>query len=173
MGDIIRAMLGNPLDAMAKADIVADEPAIAEQVKTLDDEGLKALVELAEKAAQKQDELKAAIGDKQGELKKLKGELKESMLKYGLKELRIAGRPPIELTEKSSRKANRKNIISTMQEAFVKKLTDEERRDSKKVKEAEAEGKMKALNLWNAIPQTPSQSLSIPDPTPVEPDSPY
>lgn len=153
MGDIIRGLLGNPLDAVAKA----TEPAISEQIVDASIDELKDLTALAEKAAKAQDELKSIIGTKQKDLRNLKNELKDRMLKHGLNDLRIAGRPPIEITESSSRKPTRKAII----EAMIKALGDEK------------EGKMKALNLWNMIEPTTSQSLKIPDASPVEPDSPY
>ena len=170
MGDIIRGLLGNTLDAVAKA----VEPAIDEQIVDASVQELDELRSLAEKAARAQDELKDAIGDKQKNLRKLKDELKDRMLKHGLKELKIAGRPPIEITESSSRKPTRKGIIKAYQDGYTKKLTDEERRDPKKVKAAEAEGKTKALNLWNSIEPSVSQSLKIPDPAPTDDvESPY
>jgi len=161
MGDLIRAMLGNPLDALARADIVSDvEPARPPSAGEL-----AAIQDLAENAARLQDEIQAAVGDKGGELRKLKSQLKDQMLRHGLRDVSIAGRPPIELTESSSRKPTRKAIVSAMQKAMIKQLGDEEK--------GMKEGKMKALNLWNLIEPSKTNSLSIPDPSPPEMESPY
>lgn len=173
IGDIVRvAFTDKPLDALAKADIVEDEPA-TEQVREPTSNELAALEKLAQEAAELQDKLKEATGTMPGELKKLKAQVKLTMLKHGMKELTISGRPAIELTESSSRKASRKSIIAVLETAAVKKLTDEQRRDAKQLKAAQKEGKTKALNLWNAIEPTVSQSLKIPEPSPPEVESPY
>jgi len=172
IGDIIRAALGNALDALARADIVT-EPAIVDQVRPPTDEELAAITATAESAAQLQDEIKTVMGDRGRQLSKLKAELKDRMLKHGLRELTVSGRPPIELNESNSRKPTRKAIIATFQDSELKKLTEEQRRDSKLKKKAEADGKMRGLNLWNAIETSTSYSVSIPDPVPTEMESPY
>jgi hypothetical protein len=174
IGDIVRvAFTDKPLDALAKADIVPDEPAIVEQVRKPTDNELAALEKLAGEAARTQDKLKAAQGSMPGDLKKLRAQLKEQMIRYGMTEVSIDGRPPIELTSSNSRKPTRKAIVAILEEAAEKKLTEEQRRDAKQVKKAKKEGKTKALNLWSLIPQTTSQSVRIPDPSPPEVDSPY
>jgi hypothetical protein len=174
IGDLIRvAFVDKPLDALAKADISPDEPAIEDQVRVPTDNEKAEIEEIAMKAAELHDELKAAMGNKPQRLKSLRAQLKEKMIRHGLTEVNINGRPPIELTSSSSRKASRKSIIGVLEAAAVSKLTEEQRRDSKQLKKAQKEGKTKALNLWNAIPMTPSQSVKIPDPTPPEVDSPY
>jgi len=178
VGDLIRAMLGNPLDAIAKADIVPDQsvPAqqaraeasceqIAEQVRPPTQEEQAEIEALAESAAQLQDEIKALMGDRSKKMRALKDQLKDRFLRHGLKEVTIAGRPPIELTESKNRKPTRKAIIEVMQKTMIAQLGDE--------KEGKKQGKMKALNLWNAIEQTTSNSISIPDPSPPEMESPY
>ena len=173
IGDIVRvAFTDKPLDALAQADIVPDGPAM-EQVRPPTDNEAAEIEKLAMEAARLQDELKAAAGELPGELKKAKDQLKERMLRHGLKEVTITGRPPIELTASNSRKPTRKAIVGVLEEAAVKKLTEEQRRDSKKLKAAKVEGKTKALNLWNAIPYSTTQSVRIPDPAPSEPESPY
>jgi hypothetical protein len=156
---------------MAKADTAPDQ--IEEQVRPPDQAELAAIEAIAQNAAQLQDEIRERMGDRAQRLKALKAELKGKLLQHGLKEITINGRPPIELTESNSRKPTRKAIIGVMEEACAKKLTDEERREPKKLKAAKAEGKMKALNLWNAIPYATSTSVKIPDPSPEELESPY
>jgi len=177
LGDIIRVAFTDKaatLDNLAKADIISDdEPAIEEQVRPPTDNELAEIELLAAKAAELQDRLKEVTGTMAGDLRKLKDQLKLKMLDHGLKELSIAGRPAIELTETSSRKPTRKAIIDVLEKAAVGKLTEEERRDAKKLKAAKADGKTKALNLWNAIEPTAGHSLKIPDPSPPEVDSPY
>lgn len=155
IGDLVRVAFGmNPLDALAKADT---EPAIEEQVRKPTDNELAEIEQIATDAAELQDALKEAVGDKQQRLRSLRNQLKDRMLRHGLKEIEIDGRPPIELTESSSRKPTRKAIISVLQKQLGAK-----------------EGKMKALNLWNAIEPTTSHSVKIPDPVPAdEPESPY
>ena len=170
IGDIIRGSLGNPLDAIIKAALPG--PAIADQVRPPTTDEMRGIEEVAEKAAQLQDEL-SELSPKFGELKRLKTELKAQMMKHDLREVVIAGRPPIELNESNSRKPTRAAIVAVMQEAEVKKLTEEQRRDPKLKKKAEADGKMRALNLWNAMPQSTSYSVSIPAPAPTEMESPY
>ena len=86
----------------------------------------------------------------------MKSELKDRMIQHGLKEVSIDGRPPIELTERSSRKPTRKAIIKAMQDEH-----------------GDADGKKKALKLWNSIEPAISHGLTIPDPSPPELDSPY
>jgi len=171
IGDLIRATFGNPLDALAKADTAPDQ--IEEQVRPPDQAEMAAIEEVARNAAQLQDEIKELIGDRNTRMRALRAELKENLLRFGMKEIVINGRPPIELTESSSRKPTRKAIVTVMEESCVKKLTDEQRRDPKQLKAAKADGKMKALNLWNAIPTSTSIGVSIPDPSPEELESPY
>lgn len=169
IGDILRAALGCPLDAVVQA---TSEPAIEEQVRPPTKEELAEITELAEKAARLQDEVRELVGDKNRELSALKKQLKQKFLDHGMEELQIAGRPPIELTTSNARKANRKTIVAAYQKRELELLTDEQRRDPKAKKKAEAEGKRKGLNLWNTIDMTTSHSLSIPDPSPpdLEPD---
>lgn len=174
IGDIVRvAFSDSPLDALAKADIVPDEPAIEEQVRKATDNEQAEIEGLAREAAELQDELKKSIGDKNTRLKSLRNQLKEKMILHGLKEVVINGRPPIELTSSSSRKASRKSIIEVLEDVAVGKLTDDQRRDPRQLKAAQKQGKTNALNLWNKIPMTDSQSVKIPDPAPAEMDSPY
>ena len=171
IGDLVRATWGNPLDALAKADTAPDQ--IEEQVRPPDQAELAAIEAIAQNAAQLQDEIRERMGDRGQRLKALRAELKGKLLQFGMTEITIPGRPAIELTESNSRKPTRKAIIAVMEEASVKKLTDEQRRDPKQLKKAKADGKMKALNLWNTIPYSVSQSIKIPDPSPEELESPY
>jgi len=174
IGDLVRvAFADKPLDALAKADIAPSEPAIEEQVRKPTDNEQAEIEKLATEAAELQDELKAATGDKGSRLKSLRNQLKEKMLQHGLTEVNINGRPPIELATSQSRKASRKSIVAVLEDAEAKKLTKEQQRDPKVLKKAKSEGKKKALNLWNTIPYTVSQSIKIPDPAPPEVDSPY
>jgi len=147
IGDIIRVAFGNPVDAVASA--VAREDAIAEQVRPATDNEKAEMEAVAIKAAALQDEIAEAMGDKGSRLRALRSDLTGRMLKHGVKELKIAGRPAIELTDTRSRKANKKSITA----ALVKKL-------------GEKEGKMKAANLWNALAWTNGHKLSIPQPAP-------
>ena len=156
IGDLVRVAFGNPLDALALADTKPDEPAIVEQLRAPTAEELAVMEKLASDAAIAQDKLKEAAGTLAADLKKLKAQLKEQMIRFGMSEITINGRPPIELTSSSSRKPTRKAIIAVLQ----KQLGDKE-------------GKMKALNLWNKIEPTVSQSVKIPDPSPPEVESPY
>lgn len=169
IGDVIRAALGNPLDAIAQA----SEPAIEEQVSSPTSNEQAEIEALAMEAAQLQDELRAAIGDKQSRLRGLTGRLKDQMLKHGMRSVIVAGRPPIELVERSNRKPTRKAIIDVLQNEELKQLTDEQSKDPKVRQKAMDQGKTKALNLWNKIEPTISQSITIPEPTPPEVDSPY
>ena len=162
IGDVIRATLGNPLDAVVKG---IEEPAIEEQVRAPTPNELSEIEKLATEAAGLQDELRAAVGDKQRRLKALTGQLKDQMIRHGLNDVRIAGRPPIELTTRSNRKPTQKSIVAAMQKEMVAKLGDE--------KKGKAEGKRLALNLWNSIEPTVSQNVSIPDPSPPEVEAPY
>lgn len=160
----------NPLDAMARSDI-ASEPAIDEQVRDPNEEELDRIRELASSAAQLQDEIKQVMGDRAARLSSMKKQLKEELLRFGLQEVRIAGRAPIELTTSNNRKATRKSIIETMQKLLVSQLGENAPEEA--VAEAEKEGKKRALNLWNNIERTTSYSLSIPDPAPPDLESPY
>jgi len=169
IGDIVRVAFGDsPLDALAKADIVPDDPAIEQQVRAPTDNELAEIEALAMKAAAIQDKLKGAQGTMPGDLSKLRDQLKEKLMQHGMTEVVIHGRPPIELTASNSRKPTRKAIVAILEDAAAKKLTDGERRDDRKVKQAKMEGKTKALNLWNMIPQVTSFSVKIPDPAPIE-----
>lgn len=173
IGDIVRVAFSGPertLDNLVAADT---EPAIEEQIRPPTDNEKAEIEELARQAAELQDKLKEVQGDMPGELRSLKDQLKEKMLRHGMKEINIHGRGPIELTESSSRKGTRKSIIDVMERKSVEQLTEEQRRDPKQLKSAKADGKKKALNLWNAIEPTVSQSLKIPDPAPPEVESPY
>jgi hypothetical protein len=147
IGDIVRSVFGNPVDAIVAA--VVREEAIAEQVRPPTANEQAAMEAVASKAAALQDEIAELIGDRAKRLKALRAELTGKMIQHGIKELKIAGRPAIELTATRSRKANKKTITA----ALVKKL-------------GEKEGKMKAANLWNAIEWKNGHSLSIPQPAP-------
>jgi hypothetical protein len=153
IGDLIRANMGNALDAIVKAidqaPAIDGDESVEEQVRPATDDELADIEALAMEAAEVQDEIKAAVGDKGAKLKILKAQLKDRMLQHGLKEVVIAGRPPIELEERRSRKPTRKLIIAAMQKEH-----------------GDAEGKKKALKLWNSIEYSTTQSVSIPDPTP-------
>jgi hypothetical protein len=177
IGDIVRVAFGSsPLDAIVQGVEAAEEAeaAIQRQVRPPTDNELAEIEELAQKAAELQDKLKAASGDMPGELKKLRDQLKQKFLDHGLEEVKIPGRPPIELTSSSSRRPTRKAITDLYEEEAAKQLTEEQRRDPKQLKKAKAEGKRKALNLWNSIEPTVTQSIKIPDPVPdQEPESPY
>ncbi len=154
IGDVIRVAFGNPLDAIAAAlKRQEEEEAITEQVRPATQEEQAAMEKVADEAASLQDELAALVGDKQTKLKDLRKDLTGRMLKHGLKELKIAGRPAIELTTTRSRKATRKSIVAAM----VAKL-------------GEKEGKMKGTNLWNAIAFTDGVKLTIPSPLPESGD---
>lgn len=164
IGDIIRATLGNPLDALAKADTLPAIPEqLEQQIRPPTPNELAVIESLAEKAAKLKDEISAAMGTKGSDLRKLTAELKDKMLSHGMKEVVIAGRPPIELTEKLTRKNTRKALVAAYQKVMIEKLGDE--------KKGMKEGKMKGLNMWNKIDQSIGHTLSIPDPSPpdVEP----
>ena len=148
ISDIVRAAFGNPVDALVAA-LVREDEAVAEQVRPPTANEQAAIEVVASKAAALQDEISHLMGDRGKKLKALRAELTGKMLKHGMKELKIAGRPAIELTATRSRKANKKTITA----ALVKKL-------------GEKEGKMKAANLWNAIEWKNGHSLSIPQPAP-------
>ena len=173
IGDLVRVAFGQPLDALAQADIPPAAPAIEVQDRPPSDNELAVIEKLAADAAELQDKLKVAAGSMAADLKKLKAQLKEKMIRHGMSEVNINGRPPIELTSSNSRKPTRKAIIGVLEDASVKKLTDEQRGDPKQLKAAKREGKTKALNLWNAIDYTTSQSVKIPDPSPPEVEAPY
>lgn len=146
---------------------------MADQVRPPTSDEMKEIEELCAKAAQLQDELSAVKDERPARLKKLRDEIKVRMLKHGLRDVTIAGRPPIELAESNNRKPTRKAIVAAMQTAEMKKLTEEQRRDPKAKKKAEADGKMRALNLWNSIEPTTSYSVKIPAPAPTDVESPY
>ena len=165
IGDIIRAGLGSQATSA--------EPAIADQVRPPTSDEMREIEELCTKAALLQDELSAIKDDRPGRLKKLRDEIKLRMLKHGLRDVVIAGRPPIELAESSSRKPTRKAIVDVYVRDAVSKLTEEQRRDPKLTKKAEQEGKRLALNLWNAIEPSTSFSVKIPEAAPTEIESPY
>ena len=161
LGDIIRLSLGPPeavLNAMAAI------PETPEEVAPPSDNEMAEIEKLATDAAALQDFIKEAIGSKSGDLRKLKAQLKERLIHFGLKEVTIAGRPPIELNESKTRKPTRKAIVSVMQKQLVEELGETE---------AKKEGKLRAFKLWASIEQSTSQSLSIPDPSPPEMESPY
>ena len=159
IGDIVRATFGLPEVALAGI-----PETIEEQVRPPTQEEELEIEKLAQSAATLQDEIKELLGDKAGRVQKMRAELKDRMLRHGLTEVTIAGRPPIELTSSNSRKPTRKAIMTVLQKAYVEKLGE---------KEGMKEGTMKALNLWNAIEQTTSYSVKIPDVTPDEVSSPY
>lgn len=167
IGDIIRATLSR----VTSSD--APEAAIADQVRPPTSEEMKEIEELCASAAQLQDELKAETDDRPARLKALRDEIKDRMLKHGLRDVVIAGRPPIELAESNSRKPTRKAIVDVYVKDAISKLTEEQQRDPKLKKKAEQEGKRLALNLWNAIEPSTSFSVKIPDPAPTEMESPY
>lgn len=146
---------------------------MTEQVRAPSSDELQEIEALCERAARLQDEISSVVDPRPGQLKKLRDEIKSRMIKHGLRDVSIAGRPPIELVESASRKPTRKAIIDVMMESERKKLTEEQRRDPKLVKKAEDAGKMRALNLWNAIEPTTSYSVKIPEPTPSETEAPY
>ena len=147
MGDLIRSVFLNPCDAIARV----EEPAICEQVKAPTEEELAEMEKLAEAAAQLQDEISQTPKDpRPGQLKALKGELLNRLLRHGMKELDIHGRPSIEVVTTSARKINRKVLMDTMG-----RLDPEN-------------GKNNAVKIWNAIPMTPSDKLVIPDPSPPD-----
>lgn len=155
IGDVIRVAFGNPLDAIAAAlkRQEEEEEALAEQVRPATQVEQAAMEKVATETASLQDELSALVGDKQTRLKNLRKDLTGRMIKHGLKELKIAGRPAIELTTTRSRKGTRKSIVAAM----VAKL-------------GEKEGKMKGTNLWNAIAFTDGVKLTIPAPLPESGD---
>ncbi len=147
IGDIVRSAFGNPVDAIVAA--LVREEAVDEQVRPPTSNEQAAIEAVATEAAALMDEISQLMGDRASKLKALRADLTGKMLKHGLKEIKIAGRPAIELTPTRSRKANKKTITA----ALVKKL-------------GEKEGKMKAANLWNAIEWKNSHALSIPQPAP-------
>jgi len=148
--------MGDLIQSVFLPDGKKEEPAIDEQDRAPSPNELAALEKLAEEAAQLQDELKQKEKDERpAKLKALKAELLGKMLSHGLKELKIFGRPTIEVVTTNSRKPTRKAIIATMEKM------DKEH------------GKENAIKIWNMIPMTPSTSLSIPDPSPPEEDAPY
>jgi len=157
MGDLIRAIHMNPCDAMARADIVGEGPAIEEQDRSPTPNELAEIEKLAEDAARIQDELRAIKDDRPTKLKKLKAELLGRMLKHGMRELKIYGRPAIEVSSSRSTKPTRKSIIETLQRMHG---------DEKK-------GRKEAIKIWNAIEVTVSNSLKIPEPSPPEVEAPY
>jgi len=163
IGDLIRQLSFSP----AKSAPPAEEPAIQDQVRDPTEQELADLRTLAVEAAALQDELKALVGDRDRRLRALRDQLKGEFLRFGLTRLDIAGRGPIELTCSNSRKPTRKSLVEAAQRLLVAQMGEEKRA------EAEAEGKKRVTNLWNAIEPTPSYGISIPDPTPSDPESPY
>ena len=147
IGDIVRAAFGNPVDALVAA--LVREEAVDEQVRPPTANEQAAIEGVASEAAAWEEGVGQMMGDGGYKREALRGDLTGKMLKHGLKELKIAGRPAIELTATRSRKANKKTITA----ALVKKL-------------GEKEGKMKAANLWNAIEWKNGHRLSIPAPAP-------
>ena len=166
IGDVIRTTLGKP----AKSDAPEE---LASQVRPPTSEEMAEIENIATEAARLQDELRAVDDDRPARLRKLVGELKIRMLAHGLTDVVISGRPPIELGTTNNRKPTRKGIIAAFQDLELEKLTEEQRRDTKLVKEAESKGKQNGLNFWNRIEPTTSHSVKIPDPTPPEVESPY
>lgn len=146
IGDIIRATLGNPLEAIAKAEGLAP-PAIEEQVRLPTANEMVVIEELASEAARLQDEIRDLLGDRQKRLSSLKDQLKDQMLQRGLKEINLTGRPPIELSESKNRRPTKKSIVEALQSLL-----------------GEKEGKEKGEAVWNRIEPSISYSLSIPDP---------
>jgi hypothetical protein len=155
IGDVIRAAFGNPVDAIAAA--VAREDAIAEQVRPPTDNEKAAIEKIAAEAAALQDEIADLMGDRGSRLSALRKDLTGKMIRHGLKELKIAGRPAIELANTSSRKPTRKAIVAALQKAYVEKLGE---------KDGMKEGKLKAFALWNSLAPTPGVKLTIPAPVP-------
>ena len=117
---------------------------------------------LAQKTATLQDELKLIIervvGGRSKELAGLKAQLLDRMLTHNLTEVWVRGRPPIEVVIKNERKSSKKAIIAA--------LTKMHGGDTKK---AAAE----ANTLWNTIPQTKKPTLSIPEASAPDIQSPY
>jgi len=145
IGEVIRVAFGKPVDADA-------DEAVVEQVRPPTDNEKAAIEKIAAEAAALQDEL-SMYGEKFGKLKALKKDLTGKMILHGLKELKIAGRPAIELADTNSRKPTRKAIVAAMQKAYVEKLGE---------KEGMKEGKTRAFALWGAIESTPGHKLTIP-----------
>jgi len=157
IGDVIRAAFdAEQPDAAA----IAREEAIAEQVRPPTPDELAAIEKVAEETAQLQDEL-SQFNDKFSKLRDLKKDLTGKMIKHGLKELKIAGRPAIELADTNSRKPTRKAIVAAMQKAYVEKLGE---------KKGMKEGKERAFALWGALAPTPGHKLTIPAPVPESDD---
>lgn len=150
IGDVIKAAFGVPESSDA-----TDE-AIAEQVRPPTPEELAAIEKVAAEASALQDEL-SKYSDQFSKLRDLKRDLTGRMVKHGMKELKIAGRPAIELADTNSRKPTRKAIVAAMQKAYVEKLGE---------KEGMKVGKQKAFALWGTIDPTPGHKLTIPEPVP-------
>jgi hypothetical protein len=157
MGDLINSIFKNPVDAITEAVVrEEEEERIAEQLRPATDNELAEIETIAEAAAKLQDELKAEpVDERPKQLKALKAELLARLLKHGMKELNIPGRPAIEVVVTNNRKPTRKAIIATMEKADPK------------------EGRKKAIQLWNSIEPTTSEKVVIPEPSPPEVESPY
>lgn len=156
IGDLIRSVFGNPVDAIASA--LAREDAVAEQVRKPTDNEMAAIEKLAIETAALQDEIALLLADRLSRMKSMRKDLTGRMVAHGLKEIKIAGRPAIELTDTLSRKPTRKAIVAAMQKAYIAKLGDK----AKGMKE----GKERAFALWGSIEAIPGHKLTIPEPVP-------
>lgn len=158
MADLINVIFMNPLDAVVKGIADDDEEAIQRQIRPATPEEMADIESLAQRAALLQDEIKGLLGNKPRELAALKEQLLERMLNHGLPEVYVPGRPAIEVVVRNERKGSKKSLIA----ARTKELAGDKAKATEEI-----------TRLWNAIPQVPKESLSIPDPTPPEIDSPY
>jgi hypothetical protein len=154
MLDLISAIFLRPEPAKEEAD---EEEAVQRQIRQATPEEMVELEALAARTASLQDQIKALMGDKAKELSAMKAQLLDRMLTHNLTEIYVRGRPAIEVVIKKDRKPTKKSILAV----FTKQLGD-----AKKAAE-------ETNRLWNAIPQADKESLSIPDATPPEIDSPY
>jgi hypothetical protein len=161
IGDLINAIFKRPERVSAPEE---DEEQVKRQIRPATPQEMAEIEALAAKAALLQDEVKLIlakvdelVGARSKMLSSMKAELLDRMLNHNLTEVWVPGRPAVEVVVKKERKASKKGIIA----ALSKSLGDEKK------------GALEGNALWNSLPQVDKQTLSIPDPSPPEGDSPY
>lgn len=162
MADLIGSIFKRPQLSPAQAGDDEDGEEIQRQIRPATPQEMAEIEELAAKTAALQDELKLIIakvvGTRPKELAAMKAQLLDRMLNHNLSEVWVRGRPPVEVVVKNERKSSKKAIIAA--------LTKIHGGDTKKAA-------TEANVLWNTIPQTKKPTLSIPEASAPDIDSPY